>query len=356
MDEQRSNIAMKNSRRVDRRRAASRPAHGFTLVELLVVIAIIGILVALLLPAIQAAREAARRSQCLNNCRQIGLAIHNYHDSKKELPFSRAGDGGLTWAAVILPYMEETSLGNLVNTAESFDDHPIEFRETPVPTYRCPSRDHDSELSYPPGDPMPGMRRSGSSAEDRAVGTAVGARGDYACVSSTWRDGQDGSTYDRYMDGSIVAPDIIGDQVKARTKFSRIVDGLSKTFLVAENSYWMSVRCSIYDGGDNPGAVLGRGESAFDERVLPLFPRGSVPSAPSRGNIEGGGIARSQFQVDPQTSGVNGSCWFGGDHTSVINVTMGDGSSRAISKDAEILVLENFVTRNGGEVTELDEL
>ena len=88
----------------------SRRVGGFTLVELLVVIAIIGILVALLLPAVQAAREAARRSQCLNNCRQLGLAFHMYHDSTNELPPSRMKERFFTWAGVILPYMEEAAI------------------------------------------------------------------------------------------------------------------------------------------------------------------------------------------------------------------------------------------------------
>ena len=86
--------------------------RAFTLVELLVVIAIIGILVALLLPAVQAAREAARRTSCTNNIRQLGLALVNYHDAHKTLPF---GSGYLnartgTWVSAILPYMEEQSL------------------------------------------------------------------------------------------------------------------------------------------------------------------------------------------------------------------------------------------------------
>ncbi len=89
--------------------------RGFTLVELLVVIAIIGILVALLLPAVQSAREAARRMQCSNNLKQMGLAVHNFHDALNGSPpvhIDEPGGSrkGSTWCAVILPYLEQTSL------------------------------------------------------------------------------------------------------------------------------------------------------------------------------------------------------------------------------------------------------
>src|SRR3954471_20063556 len=89
-----------------------RAAPGFTLVELLVVIAIIGILVALLLPAIQAAREAARRTKCVNNLKNIGLACLNYESTKKSYPPSSTiatdiSTNGLSWEVLILPYIEE---------------------------------------------------------------------------------------------------------------------------------------------------------------------------------------------------------------------------------------------------------
>lgn len=86
---------------------------GFTLVELLVVIAIIGILIALLLPAVQAAREAARRSQCTNNMKQVGLAMHNYHDGLRSLPVGAYSCCWGTWMVAILPYIEQQALHSL---------------------------------------------------------------------------------------------------------------------------------------------------------------------------------------------------------------------------------------------------
>ena len=127
--------------------------RGFTLVELLVVIAIIGILIALLLPAVQAAREAARRMQCSNNMKQIGLAMHNYHDSHKALPFacsccfaSGRPSPYATWAAMILPYMEQQPLYDRFDFRRPLVD-PVndEAVKTVVPTYICPSDPKGSE-------------------------------------------------------------------------------------------------------------------------------------------------------------------------------------------------------------------
>ncbi len=121
--------------------------RGFTLVELLVVIAIIGILVALLLPAIQAAREAARRSDCINRIRQIGLASHNYEGAKRRLPshgdvIVRNGreTGGLSTLARLLPFMEEQAVQNLVDQDEHWRHaNNLKALETPLPFFRCPS-------------------------------------------------------------------------------------------------------------------------------------------------------------------------------------------------------------------------
>lgn len=122
---------------------------GFTLLELLVVIAIIGVLVALLLPAVQAAREAARKATCKNNLRQIGLALHNYHDSLRTLPPGciewRSWNAPPTrrqfaWSAMLLPYIEQDNLHQSINWHKPFDaPENAMAANTDVPIYVCPS-------------------------------------------------------------------------------------------------------------------------------------------------------------------------------------------------------------------------
>jgi prepilin-type N-terminal cleavage/methylation domain-containing protein/prepilin-type processing-associated H-X9-DG protein len=114
-------------------------SRGFTLVELLVVIAIIGILVGLLLPAVQNAREAARRMQCANNLKQLGLAIHNYESSNKRLPAGRSPTGFSTHAQ-LLPYMEQANVYNLVDFKVAFN-HPNNGTALAanIPSFTCPS-------------------------------------------------------------------------------------------------------------------------------------------------------------------------------------------------------------------------
>ncbi len=139
-----------------------RVRRGFTLIELLVVIAIIAILVALLLPAVQQAREAARRSSCKNNLKQIGVALHNYHDTHNAIPPAYAasiqatgvladpGPTGWGWGVMMLPFIEQGALYDAVrpNTEPFHEDFAtagtpgaaqrVQLQQ-PIPTYRCPS-------------------------------------------------------------------------------------------------------------------------------------------------------------------------------------------------------------------------
>jgi prepilin-type N-terminal cleavage/methylation domain-containing protein/prepilin-type processing-associated H-X9-DG protein len=136
----------------------SRAPHArraFTLVELLVVIAIIGILVALLLPAIQAAREAARRTQCKNNLRQIGVAMHTFHDAQRKFPmgglewrpFGNTTKRQLAWSLFLLPYVEEQNLFKSIDCTKTFDHADnAAAAATVLNVYLCPSSRRTEQL------------------------------------------------------------------------------------------------------------------------------------------------------------------------------------------------------------------
>ena len=145
----------------------NRLMRGFTLVELLVVIAIIGILVALLLPAIQSAREAARRSQCINNLKQFGIGLLNYHNSHNTFPkgwlVKGSSDGYFANANTkILPYLEESSLNSIYDQKEAWYDQKAQVGSTVIAMFNCPSTGEPNPYLYPPLKTLLGGSRNGT--------------------------------------------------------------------------------------------------------------------------------------------------------------------------------------------------
>jgi prepilin-type N-terminal cleavage/methylation domain-containing protein len=214
---------------------------AFTLVELLVVIAIIGVLVALLLPAIQAAREAARRSQCSNNLKQIGLAVLNYESAVGRLPAGSTTDGSNiggpyfgTWTVDILPYLEQQALYDLWDKTVDFSDlKNRRLRETFLASYLCPSDQDLAELVVPetgPGETVPwapGSYRAMSGYSLGQEGQHYWDNPEYLGFPNEMPDWRRGAMYS-------VARKPTGSRRLKPVKLKEILDGTSQTLLVGE--------------------------------------------------------------------------------------------------------------------------
>jgi hypothetical protein len=254
------------------------------LVELLVVIAIIGVLIAMLLPAVQAAREAARRVSCANNLRQIGIGLHLYHDSRRQWPAGWQGYDpatgtphwfglpGWAWSAAILPYMEQ---GDLSKTLVHFDlpmTDPANAaaRVTAIALYRCPSDVGPKTFVMEGGGPYVGS--GGFTPTELATSNYLGVFGSdemHEVCSTTQCVGNGAFFLNRGL------------------RLGEITDGLSHTFVVGErSSKWApSTWVGVLSGGEcAPGRVTGEAtyppnseheEEAVDHNFSSYHPTGT---------------------------------------------------------------------------------
>lgn len=215
---------------------------GFTLVELLVVIAIIGVLVALLLPAVQAARESSRRMQCANHLKQLSLASLNFEDTFKGLPPLRLADNWPTWAAMILPYVEQGNILTLWDIKQRYFQQTPEALRQNLPFYFCPSRRTRPRV-FSIGD----VRTAQTAFPDTPGGLS-----DYAAACGTQYTNYDGAIVECIRNGGptvlknsktgAIEQDTGGqstletivDQWKVRVRIAELVDGTSNTIIFGE--------------------------------------------------------------------------------------------------------------------------
>ncbi len=313
--------------------------RGFTLVELLVVIAIIGVLVALLLPAIQAAREAARRSSCTNNLVQIGLGIHNFHDTYGVIPggaFARRPSGSPTPAdawryarfsgwVVLLPYLEQQAMYDTFNAYADYehaDNVQAEQSTSPHPLWFCPSR-------RPPSRSTAAFS-SNSARQGRHLG-------DYAfCGGGEMRDGSRSHVHadliSTHSNGMFMMPSAEPDgrmwQRPGRLTFAQVKDGLSNTIAVGEK------RAEEFRDL-NGNLIDGRSENALQgPNFLWGWHSSRNTTSPMNGPILGGW---GNYDAN-----------FGSRHPGGCHFLLGDGSVRFISEDINHDVYQILAARDSG--------
>ena len=332
-----------------------RNRKAFTLVELLVVIAIIGILIALLLPAVQAAREAARRAQCTNNLKQMGIAMHNYHDTHKRFPEgSVAGTVADTMAgsyyymnayAEILPFIEQESLQSLYNFNMPWMMQPIEVPHTVISAYVCPS----APLTNPFSDP-----------EFEILAQSYTIDGTGAAVSYLLNKGAHRIWCRRGAVSSTVAGVF---DMGAGSSFRDILDGTSNTMMVGEGPIGDDMMVCEGQGCNGPAG------SDIPARMAWICPHpnaGHIGFSPHV-SIFGSTLDRMNKDFATASFAEGDSSWtdcsqphdsdtvtnFGSYHPGGANFLFSDGSVHFLSETIETATYRALSTRAGGEVASI---
>lgn len=292
-------------------------SRGFTLIELLVVIAIIAVLIALLLPAVQQAREAARRAACVNNLKQLGLALQNYHELVSTLPpgyvssFDAAGNDtgpGWGWGAMILPQMDQATVQSSISFTNAIES-PINAapRIAVIKTFLCPTDTTQNTWTAVTRDAMGNVQTT----------ICQVASANYVGVYGVAEPGIDGDGV-FFRDSKIAIRDI--------------TDGASQTLLVGERSQkWCSASWV--------GAVTGS----------KMFPPAGSPALPLVENATGM-ILGHTFEGPPNAQGLECNC-FSSLHTGGANFVFADGHVRFISTSMDRTTFKALSTRAGGEPT-----
>ena len=314
--------------------------RGFTLIELLVVIAIIGVLIALLLPAIQQAREAARRSQCASNCKQIGLALNGYYEVHSCFPIGARGmKTPLTpavsnnwalkdchnWRLAILPFLDAATIYDQINFSRSFssnDNYPGNevLRNLIVPVFSCPSSSLDRQYT---------------SAGRGMIPDYVGVMGAVPRTGST-RGNQADCGHGWSCDHGVL---LQNEVVEGR----QIKDGTSKTLIVAEQS-------GPVDGVDLRSAHHGGWLGA---RTLYTRKTCAAAATPSSCDHWQTGLSCLRYRINTQNSSLSGAngryrnntIWTS-EHGGGIHVTLADGSVTFITDTIDFFVLRQLATKD----------
>ena len=315
-----------------------REFAGFTLVELLVVIAIIGVLVALLLPAVQAAREAARRAQCSNNLKQMGLGVQNYMSAKKDL-MPLGYEGVPDWAAVsfnknhvftsILPYMEQQAVYNQLQLKYTGSPYVDPARDIPIPSYLCPS-----------WIDAPVISGAVNGYEDGALITYNGVSG--ATITGLASADMTNSAFGPIPNNGVFAFERVmmngSDRFRGRARRgSEITDGQSNTLMIGEFVHRDSqpctpaATCDQAPGNVRPWYLGGYADAPYSCKVLEYTPN---------------------VQVNRNTPPLFNRLPMGSFHPGITQFVYVDGSVHVISDGIEKDPYYFLATADGGDVVD----